>query len=214
MMLSAYLEQSLQLVDPSTALHYMEYTKYFSESFDSRKRPLSHSLSLSSHQHLIITSITSTNLNFDPTLDVVYPDLENQFDGGLWTVMMSDKYFGSSDPITGRILDGRWKDQKVPFVDEAFFAQHGIDPTTTFFPEEEEAWLQLTSPHLTSPYGLLRSPWYYNPSPYLARFNAINLPSLSEVPFESLQRCCVSRPFYFFPGPSNWSISVELFTSG
>jgi hypothetical protein len=29
MFLSAYLEQSLQLVNPRVALHYMEYTKYF-----------------------------------------------------------------------------------------------------------------------------------------------------------------------------------------
>jgi hypothetical protein len=38
MYLSAYLEQSLQLVNPATALHYMEYSKYFdSTAFQSRK---------------------------------------------------------------------------------------------------------------------------------------------------------------------------------
>jgi hypothetical protein len=38
MYLSAYLEQSLQLVNPKVALHYMEYTKYFeSDAFDLRK---------------------------------------------------------------------------------------------------------------------------------------------------------------------------------
>lgn len=38
MYLSAFLEQSLQLVNPRVALHYMEYTKYFeSEAFRSRK---------------------------------------------------------------------------------------------------------------------------------------------------------------------------------
>jgi hypothetical protein len=38
MMLSAYLEQSMQLVDPSTCLHYMDYSKYFSNStFTERK---------------------------------------------------------------------------------------------------------------------------------------------------------------------------------
>jgi hypothetical protein len=37
-MLSAYLEQSLQLVNPRVALHYMEYTKYFEgDAFQSRK---------------------------------------------------------------------------------------------------------------------------------------------------------------------------------
>ena len=38
MYLSAYLEQSLQLVNPTVALHYMEYAKYFeSDSFTKRK---------------------------------------------------------------------------------------------------------------------------------------------------------------------------------
>lgn len=38
MYLSAYLEQSLQLVNPRVALHYLEYTKYFeSASFSKRK---------------------------------------------------------------------------------------------------------------------------------------------------------------------------------
>jgi hypothetical protein len=39
LMLGAYLEQSLQLVDPSTCLHYMEYASYFtlSGNFASRK---------------------------------------------------------------------------------------------------------------------------------------------------------------------------------
>lgn len=36
--LSSYLEQSLQLVNPKVALHYMDYTQYFSDaSFDSRE---------------------------------------------------------------------------------------------------------------------------------------------------------------------------------
>ena len=40
MMLGAFLEQSMQLVDPSTCLHYMEYTKYFSmDAFIGRKSP-------------------------------------------------------------------------------------------------------------------------------------------------------------------------------
>jgi hypothetical protein len=38
MMLGAYLEQSLQLVDPSTCLHYMEYATYFeSDNFTARE---------------------------------------------------------------------------------------------------------------------------------------------------------------------------------
>jgi hypothetical protein len=32
LMLGNYLEQSLQLIDPTTCLHYMDYTKYFENS--------------------------------------------------------------------------------------------------------------------------------------------------------------------------------------
>ena len=44
----------------------------------------------------------------------------------------------------------------------------------TFFPMEETEWLEAQPPHLTSPYGLLRSPWNYNPAPYLTRYNNVN----------------------------------------
>ena len=33
--------------------------------------------------------------------------------------------------------------------------------------------LERAKPHLSSPYGLLRSPWNYNPSPYLARYGNV-----------------------------------------
>ena len=36
---------------------------------------------------------------------------------------------------------------------------------------EENEWLAVHPPHLASPYGLLRSPWNYNPSPFLTRYN-------------------------------------------
>lgn len=36
---------------------------------------------------------------------------------------------------------------------------------------EENEWLAVHPPHLASPYGLLRSPWNYNPSPVLTRYN-------------------------------------------
>jgi hypothetical protein len=95
-------------------------------------------------------------------------------DGGTWTELMTDKWFGSNDPLTGRILDSRWKDTKIPYMDSDFYDKEMIDLTSTFFPEEEEDWLAVYPPHLSSPYGLLRSPWNYNPSPYLTRYNNIN----------------------------------------
>ena len=44
--------------------------------------------------------------------------------------------------------------------------------TNSFTPQvEEDEWLAVHPPHLASPYGLLRSPWNYNPSPVLTRYN-------------------------------------------
>jgi hypothetical protein len=49
-MQSAYLEQSLQLVNPRVALHYMDYTKYFSSaSWDQRKYRRKSSITMLCH---------------------------------------------------------------------------------------------------------------------------------------------------------------------
>jgi hypothetical protein len=136
-MLGAYLEQSLQLVNPRLALHYMEYTKYFS-SDDFQKHML------------------------------------NPMDGGAWLEFLSSKWFGSNDPYTGQIIDGRWAGQTVPYVNEEFLTKEGIPLEKTFFPAEEESWLQVENAHIASPYGLLRSPWNFNPSNFTTRYNNVN----------------------------------------
>lgn len=136
-LLGSYLEQSLQLVNPRVALHYLEYAALFSSE------------------------------NFQSHID-------NQLDGGAWTEIMTEKFFGSNDPLTGKILDGRWANSAVPYMDEAFFVKEGLQNKLTFFPEEEEIWLGVSSAHRMSPYGLLRSPWNYNPSPYTTRYNNVD----------------------------------------
>ena len=67
-------------------------------------------------------------------------DLSNQLDGGSWTELLTEKYFGSSDPYTGRITNGRWADTKVPYMTPEFLEAEGIDPSHTFFPVEESQW--------------------------------------------------------------------------
>ena len=67
-------------------------------------------------------------------------DLINQMDGGAWTSMLTAKFFGTSDPISGRIVNSRWADLKVPYITEAFYKDEGIDPNHTFFPKEEDEW--------------------------------------------------------------------------
>ena len=38
----------------------------------------------------------------------------NTMDGGSWTEILSDKWFGKNDPYSGIVSDSRWKDTKVP----------------------------------------------------------------------------------------------------
>jgi hypothetical protein len=67
-------------------------------------------------------------------------DLTNELDGGKWAKILTSTFFGTSDPITGRINDGRWKGAEVPRMTSDFLAKEGIDENTTFFPVEEEMW--------------------------------------------------------------------------
>jgi hypothetical protein len=73
-------------------------------------------------------------------LHTLLSDLHNQVEGNSWTELLSSKYFGASDPITGRILDGRWVNVTVPYMTEEFFEAEGIDEKLTFFPHEESEW--------------------------------------------------------------------------
>ena len=66
--------------------------------------------------------------------------LSHQLDGGSWTQILTSKYLGTSDPITGRIINGRWENASVPYMTDEFMLEEGIDKTTTFFPSENAEW--------------------------------------------------------------------------
>jgi hypothetical protein len=73
------------------------------------------------------------------------------------------------------VLDGRWAYAEVPRVDDQFFEDHVIDKEQLWFPEDESDWTVAGSAiHVANPYGLLRSPWNWNPSPYVTRYNAVH----------------------------------------
>jgi hypothetical protein len=114
-------------------------------------------------------------------------DYYNQLDGGAWTELLTEKWFGSNDPVTGRIIDGRWANSFQPTMDDDFFTDHDIDQDSVFWPRDENGWLPYADAHMTSPYGLLRSPWNYNRANYTARFNNIhqiaNASDISDVIF-------------------------------
>ena len=67
-------------------------------------------------------------------------DLNNQFDTGSWTTILTATFFGASDPITGRILDGRWANASVPMMTPEFFLEEGININKTFFAQDELRW--------------------------------------------------------------------------
>jgi hypothetical protein len=103
--------------------------------------------------------------------------------------MFTSKYFGSNDPDTGKILDGRWANLELPTVTTPFLESHGIEVNKLVFPEEEDPWYEcLDASHVSSPYGLLRARWNYNPAPYVTRYNNINgVKDLSSVNTDTLQ---------------------------
>ena len=135
--LGNYFEQSMRLINPRVSLHYLEYSKYFSD-------------------------------------DAYAQHMNNPLDGGNWTEIMTEKYFGSNDPWNGAIRDGRWAYTPVPYVNQAFLDSETIGRDEHFFPDEKELWLSRTTTHLPSPYGLLRSPWNFDPHPYTTRWNNVN----------------------------------------
>jgi hypothetical protein len=100
--------------------------------------------------------------------------MTNQLAGGGWTDLLTSKFFGRSDPITGRIVDGRWANSPVPRVTPAFLEEQMIPTDKTFYPDDERLWLRSSSQyHVSSPYGLLRSPWNYNPANYTVRYDSV-----------------------------------------
>lgn len=133
--LTNYFEQSLQLVDPRTALHYVEYTRYFSSE------------AWQSH-------------------------LANTVDGGSWLFYTTAKWFGSNDPITGRILDGRWADTKIPRVSSSFYVSEGIPENETFWPQNDAQFRDLSGHlHGYNAYGLQRNTDSMVSDQHILRFN-------------------------------------------
>lgn len=154
MWMVAYVEQSLQAVDPRTCLPVF----YFPNEFASP--------SYMNH-------------------------VTNQLDGGKWSRITSDEFFGSSDPHTGRIINSRWENATLPQLTGDFFYNEEIDSDVTFFPEDDDLWYaSFPMSHLFSPYGLLREANNYNPSPYLTRYHNFNLLTGPEL-YESIYNYAV-----------------------
>eukprot|EP00401_Gymnodinium_catenatum_P082213 CAMPEP_0117609014 /NCGR_PEP_ID=MMETSP0784-20121206/81102_1 /TAXON_ID=39447 /ORGANISM="" /LENGTH=123 /DNA_ID=CAMNT_0005412299 /DNA_START=209 /DNA_END=576 /DNA_ORIENTATION=+ len=96
--------------------------------------------------------------------------MSDTLDGGNWTELMTSKWFGSNDPYTGEILDGRWAAAKIPRMDSTFFEEHEIDPHQSFFPKN----FPIPTHAAGNPYGLLRSSWNFSPHEGILRFNNVD----------------------------------------
>ena len=106
----------------------------------------------------------------------------NVMDGGSWSEILSDKWFGSNDPLTGAIVDSRWKNTVIPVIDSKLISEETIPLMAYLFTYDD---FKKSDQHVSNPYGLLRTPWNYNPSPYLTRYNNLNRLSTTNLDMEN-----------------------------
>lgn len=107
--------------------------------------------------------------------EFIYNHLTNTLDGGVWSEIMTDKWFGTNNPSTGRIINSRWANLQIPTMDAQFFADHGISEDELFFPDMKSEWeLHKLPTHIYNPYGLLRPVWNFSPQTIALRFNSIS----------------------------------------
>lgn len=100
--------------------------------------------------------------------------LAHSLDGGAYTELFSDKWFGSSDPQTGFLDNSRWKDFEIPLITSQFFEDNSV-PTTTFWKSDlwdtvyPEGW----GYHGISPLGYQRGMWSMQNNNKLTRFHQV-----------------------------------------
>ena len=82
--------------------------------------------------------------------------LLNSYDGGSYSPLFSELWFGKSDPNSGEIIDGRWAYLKAPKVSKEFYELEGI-PDLSFWEEHAADWdAYYTEKHAYSVYGFLK----------------------------------------------------------
>jgi len=98
----------------------------------------------------------------------------NATDGGAYTAVFTKDWFGTSDPISGDVINGRWSEAEVAITGaDDFYENEGI-PETKFFDDEiysPEMTEIFGSNHAVSPFGYQTVPWSIHSSRKLKRFN-------------------------------------------
>lgn len=104
-------------------------------------------------------------------------------DGGSYTALFSDQWFGSSDPETGLLLDSKWKDFEIPLITSKFFEDNAI-PESKFWASTrwDSSYPEGFGNHGISPLGYQRGMWSFSNSNKLQRYHKVyDVESLNSV---------------------------------
>ena len=102
-------------------------------------------------------------------------------DGGTYTDLFTSKWFGSSDPLTGKIIDGRWSGLKVQKANTAFYQEQGIDTTKSFWTDDVSE-NQYYGYHATNAFGYQTYQWSFKGDQDVLRLhNVAQLSTLNNI---------------------------------
>ena len=95
----------------------------------------------------------------------------NLNDGGASIDILNDDWFGTTDPLTGEIINSIFKDIEPPRINSQFYIDHGVPTDTSFFPQNVNEWsASMRTNHSMSMWGLLKSPHSSQKDPKIERF--------------------------------------------
>ena len=136
------------------------------------------------HQHVYLEAYFEQSMRaVNPAVTLHYVDYGKIFnstdfqnhrsyarDGGNYTKLMTDLWFGSSDPVTGQIQDGRWAGAEVPRITTEMLKKEGI-PDELFWNDGGQFAEMYGANHYASPLGYQRASWSMMSDRKVLRFN-------------------------------------------
>ena len=109
--------------------------------------------------------------------------LKHSMDGGAYTELFSDKWFGASDSSTGFLRDSRWKDFEIPLMTSTLLEDNSI-PSTLFWHSDlwNDVYPEGWGNHGISPIGYQRGMWSVQNNNKLMRFHQVfDISSLNDI---------------------------------
>ena len=135
--------------------------------------------------HVYLTNFFEQSMQLvDPSVSLHYYEYAEMFssqqfqnhmgnlkDGGSSIDILNEDWFGTSDPLTGVILDSIFKDIEPPRINSQFYIDHGVPTDTSFFPQNVNEWTtSMRTNHSMSMWGLLKSPHSSQKNTHIERF--------------------------------------------